>query len=53
MDSRNSIATPSWLYNFFLHVLHNVIKDAAEKGVGSAIQNLLNHVRAYPILPLH
>ncbi|ELR16783.1 LBP / BPI / CETP family, Cterminal domain containing protein [Acanthamoeba castellanii str. Neff] len=33
---------PSWLYNFFLKVLHNAIKNAAEKAVGSAIQNLLN-----------
>jgi hypothetical protein len=35
----------SWLYNFFLKVLHNAIKNAAEKAVGSAIQNLLNDVR--------
>ena len=35
----------SWLYNFFLKVLHNAIKNAAEKAVGSAIQSLLNDVR--------
>ena len=36
----------SWLYNFFLKVLHKMIKKAAEKAVGSSIENLLNHVRA-------
>jgi lipopolysaccharide-binding protein len=34
---------PSWLYNFFLSVLHNMIRKAAEKAVGSAIEGLLNH----------
>ena len=52
MSLLNSNTMRSWLYNFFLKVLHKMIQKAAEKAVGSSIENLLNHVCAPHLIRL-
>jgi len=34
---------PSWLYNFFLSVLNEVVKQIAEKGISGAVTSLINN----------